>query len=185
MSIRQATLTPALSMYTTSQEHNTSTSLSFPSYPPAASSSTGSDSAVVIGSSVGAAVLLFSIAAITLFFRLRSHRRKLKNARVRHHPLDRTQPTVSPVDRNRNSGVWGGQCGYDGENRPPSGSSDDVTVVGAGDDGSLPEISDMPQRQEMLEVMASSSVVDVRPEEDRSWIARCERSRELKKLYPA
>ncbi|KAI6113840.1 hypothetical protein EDD17DRAFT_1591078 [Pisolithus thermaeus] len=178
------TQTPALSTYTTSQEHNASASPSFLQNPPGASSSTSSDSAVVIGSSVGAAVLLFSIAVITLFFRLRSRRRKL-NARVRHHPLDRTQPTVSPMDRNHNSGVWGGQCGYDGENRPPSGSSDGVTVVGAGDVDSLSEISDMLQRQETLGVTASPSVVDIRPEEDRSWIARRERSRELKKLYPA
>ncbi|KAI6097206.1 hypothetical protein F5141DRAFT_1220214 [Pisolithus sp. B1] len=154
------TQTPALSTYTTSQEHNASASPSFLQNPPAASSSTSSDSAVVIGSSVGAAVLLFSIAVITLFFRLRSRRRKL-NARARHHPLDRTQPTVSPMDRNHNSGVWGG------------------------DVDSLSEISDMLQRQETLGVTASPSVVDIRPEEDRSWIARRERSRELKKLYPA
>lgn len=66
-----------------------------------------------------------------------------------------------------------------------SGSSESVTVVGAGDVGSPLEISDMLSGQGTLDTTTSPSVVDICPEEDRSLTARYERSRELRKLYPA
>ncbi|KAI6162399.1 hypothetical protein EDD17DRAFT_1508124 [Pisolithus thermaeus] len=150
------TLTATLSTQTTLQKQNTSTSPFSPQTPPATSFSTGSDSTVIIGSSVGAAALLCSIAIIALLFRLRSYRRKFNVC-----PFERTRPTVSPVDRNSNAGIWGGDVDF------PS------------------EISDMPDGQEILGATASPSIVDVRPEEDQSWIARHEQSRELRKLYPA
>lgn len=114
-----------------------------------------------------------------MLYYLRSRGRN-SNAHAHIHPFDCTQPTASPVYRNT-----GEQRGYGGGNRPLSGSSESVTVVGAGDVGSPLETSDMLSGQGTLDTTASPSVVDICPEEDRSLIARRERSRELKKLYPA
>ncbi|KAI6120000.1 hypothetical protein EDD16DRAFT_1706201 [Pisolithus croceorrhizus] len=94
------TLTATLSMQTSSQKQNTSTSPSSPQTPPATSSFKGSDSAVIEGSSAGAAALLCSIVIIAFFFRLRSYRRKFNV-----YPLEHTRPIVTPVDRNSNAGI--------------------------------------------------------------------------------
>ncbi|KAI6028210.1 hypothetical protein EDC04DRAFT_2716371, partial [Pisolithus marmoratus] len=176
-------VTSALVSHTTSQRNNASTSPSSSQIPPTASSSTSSHSAVVIGSSIVAAVLLLSIAIITLLCRLRSRRRNL-DAHARPEPFEYTRPTVSPVNRKDKSGIWCGQRGYDHErNRTPS-RSDSVTVVGTGDLRSLSEIADSPGGLRTLIGTCSPSVIDIRPGEDHSVIARCERLRELDKLYP-
>lgn len=109
-----------------------------------------------------------------MLYYLRSRGRN-SNAHAHIHPFEYTQPTGNALRGNRRG------CG--GGNRPLSGSNESVTVVGTGDVGS--PLSDMLSVQGTLDTTTIPSVVDICPEEDRSFIARCERSRELKKLYPA
>ncbi|KAI6113841.1 hypothetical protein EDD16DRAFT_1700730 [Pisolithus croceorrhizus] len=177
-----STLIPTLAPYTTSQEHNTFTSLSSTQTPPTVSSSRSSDSAVIIGSSVGATVFLCFIAIVTLLC-LRFRRRRF-DTHGRLDSFEHPRPTVSTVNRTGMSKVLGGQRGYDrGQNHTRSESSDSATAVGAGDVGSISEIADISSGQRTAATY-SPSVSDVRHEEDRSIIARRERSRELGKLYP-
>ncbi|KAI6097207.1 hypothetical protein F5141DRAFT_1205685 [Pisolithus sp. B1] len=152
------------------------------STPPTVSSSRSSDSAVIIGSSVGATVFLCFIAIVTLLC-LRFRRRRF-DTHGRLDPFEHPRPTVSTVNRTGMSKVLGGQRGYDrGQNHTRSESSDSATAVGAGDVGSISEIADISSGQRTAATY-SPSVSDVRHEEDRSIIARRERSRELGKLYP-
>ncbi|KAI6100425.1 hypothetical protein EDD16DRAFT_467974 [Pisolithus croceorrhizus] len=176
-----STLTPTSAPYTPSQEHNASTSLSSTQTPSTASSSRNSDSAVIIGSSVGATIFLCFIAIATLLC-LRFRRRRF-HTHGHLEPFEYSRPTISTANQTGMSKVLG-QRGYDrGQNDTRSESSDSATAVGTGDIGSISEIADISSGQRTAATY-SPSVSDVQHEEDRSVIARRERSRELRKLYP-
>ncbi|KAI6039543.1 hypothetical protein EDC04DRAFT_2684113 [Pisolithus marmoratus] len=142
------------------------------------------DSAVIIGGSVGAAVLL-CVIVISFLLRRRSCRQR-PDARTRLDPFEYTQPTVSPVNRNNKPGIWGGQRGYDHrKNDDPGERSDSITLVGTGDLGTLSEIADTPNEQRKSDAAFDASFVDVSPEQNRLVISRHERLRALEKLYAA
>lgn len=59
-----------------------------------------------------------------------------------------------------------------------------MTMVGTGGPGSISDNVDLPSGQRTPAATSTAPMVDVLPEE-RSAIARCQRSRELEKLYPS
>ncbi|KIK21147.1 hypothetical protein PISMIDRAFT_566730 [Pisolithus microcarpus 441] len=129
------------------------------------SSPMGSDSTLIIGSSVGAAAVLCSMAVVALLLRSRWRR---SNA----------HPHIDPfVDVDNDSTVP--RAGT------PSGDGIKANVASADVLGSLSEIADSPSGRGTPDSCATNSIVGVWPAEDRSAIARRTRSRELENIYPA
>lgn len=85
------------------------------------------------------------------------------------------------MNRNDKAGIWKGHV----HNHTLSESNVSVTVVGTGGPGSISDNVNLQSGQRTPAAISTASTVDVLPEEDRSAIARCERSRELEKLYPS
>ncbi|KAI6113843.1 hypothetical protein EDD16DRAFT_1027036 [Pisolithus croceorrhizus] len=132
--------------------------------PLTASSSAGSDSTLIIGSSVGAAAVFCSMAIVALLFHLRS--------RWRHsdaHPQTKRFVDDDPTVPRSNT---------------PSESGVRVTMADADALDSFPEFADSSSGRGSTDSCATKSDVAVWPEEDRSAIARRTRTRELENIFP-
>ncbi|KAI6028212.1 hypothetical protein EDC04DRAFT_158233 [Pisolithus marmoratus] len=160
----------------------TPTSSPFSEIPATTLSSMNDDMTVIVGSSVGAAAALCSIAVVALLFHLRSRRRR-PDSRLDLF-VDRP-PTVPPASWDDRVRTWRSRLGCDqGRHHTSSESSVNLVVTGSDGPGSLSEPAESPGQRESHHTFATDSVVGVWPKEDRSAIARRTRSRKLGKFFP-